>query len=468
MSARKDLVKNTIIIAVGRLSTQFLSFLLLPIYTAFLSPNDYGQLDLILIYISVLSPTITLEMEMAVFRHLLDVRGDRKKSGMAISSSLIVVLGGALIGILGVLVFGVIAHFELTGLALLLLLSTLFANYLLQVTRGIGRNDTYAVSSVVIGLTSVVLSMIFVIILHWSVAGILLAMAIGNTVGCIFMLLKNRLFLYMRYSYIDKKEIKELMVYAWPLVPNNIAIWGINGVSRTIVAAALSLAATGIYAAANKLTLIYTSLYGIFAMSWTESASLNLKKNSGFLSSATNSAIRMFSSLAVLIVSATSVLFPVLIGPKYADARNYIPILVIGAFFSSIMSHYGAIYVAAKKTTEVAKLTVQALIISSVLTVCGIRFIGLYAPAFALLVTYLYIAVRRHFDIQQYVRIRYDWQKLCGIMAIMGFVLLCYYSNNVYLGWLSVMVSTIGVTAINWGEVNGVVTFIKRKMGKRI
>ena len=47
MEEKKSLVKNTIIIAIGKLSTQVISFLLLPLYTAKLSTEEYGTYDYI-------------------------------------------------------------------------------------------------------------------------------------------------------------------------------------------------------------------------------------------------------------------------------------------------------------------------------------------------------------------------------------------------------------------------------------
>lgn len=45
MNQKKQLLVNTIIIAIGKLSTQVVSFLLLPLYTSKLSPAEYGTYD---------------------------------------------------------------------------------------------------------------------------------------------------------------------------------------------------------------------------------------------------------------------------------------------------------------------------------------------------------------------------------------------------------------------------------------
>ena len=48
MNRNKELIKNTFIILVGKVSTQLITFLLLPIYTIFLSTTEYGKVDLII------------------------------------------------------------------------------------------------------------------------------------------------------------------------------------------------------------------------------------------------------------------------------------------------------------------------------------------------------------------------------------------------------------------------------------
>ena len=55
-STGKELAKNTAIISVGKICTQVVSFLLLPIYTGILSTEEYGAVDLIITYTSLLLP----------------------------------------------------------------------------------------------------------------------------------------------------------------------------------------------------------------------------------------------------------------------------------------------------------------------------------------------------------------------------------------------------------------------------
>ena len=58
----KKLIKNTIIIAIGKMSTQIISFLLLPLYTSILATEEYGVYDLIVAIATFIIPIITILM----------------------------------------------------------------------------------------------------------------------------------------------------------------------------------------------------------------------------------------------------------------------------------------------------------------------------------------------------------------------------------------------------------------------
>ena len=463
MNQQKELVKNTLIIAIGKLSTQFLSFLLLPIYTLFLSPTEYGTLDLVVVYLGLLAPVLTVQMEMAVFRHLIDARVDKERAPRIISSSFAVALAGGLAGAVLIGIYGLLASAALAPYILAAFVSTIFSNFFLQVARGLGRNDVFAMTSILIGLVNIALSLVAVIVLGWSVSGILLALALANLIGASFLVVRLKAWRYIGLANVKVGEARSLLGYSWPLVPNHISLWGIGGISRTLIASILGLAAMGIYAAANKFTLIYTSLYSVFAMSWTESVSLHISKKDDFLSKASNSMLQLFGCLTLFIISASALLFPLLVSGDFSQARYYVPLLLLGGFFGSLVTHYGAIYLAVKQTSKIAIITFQAVMVSTVLTLAGIFFMGLYAPAIAIIVTYLYIAIRRHSDVQQYTKIRYEKKTIVGLLSIATVVFILYYINNPITDIVSVITTALLAVVLNKNEISRIIAIILKR-----
>ena len=67
----KELAKNTIVVSAGRLSTQLLGYLLLPLYTSALSKEEYGIVDLVNVYSQLLVPIVILQVDQALMRFMI-------------------------------------------------------------------------------------------------------------------------------------------------------------------------------------------------------------------------------------------------------------------------------------------------------------------------------------------------------------------------------------------------------------
>ena len=59
MSKGKELLKNTAIVSIGKICTQLITFFLLPVYTAVLSNEEYGVVDLYFNKFNVANSNIT-------------------------------------------------------------------------------------------------------------------------------------------------------------------------------------------------------------------------------------------------------------------------------------------------------------------------------------------------------------------------------------------------------------------------
>ena len=105
MNKKKQFAKTTIIIFFGKVCTQLISFFLLPLYTAYLATSEYGLVDLIQTYVTLLVPIITLELEMSIFRYLIDSRGNAKDTKKLISNNFYVLGISLLIFIILYLIF---------------------------------------------------------------------------------------------------------------------------------------------------------------------------------------------------------------------------------------------------------------------------------------------------------------------------------------------------------------------------
>ena len=65
--------------AIGQFSSKLLVFLLLPLYTSLLLPEEYGVFDLLVTSVTLLTPIFTLTVAESVLRFCLDNNYDERK-----------------------------------------------------------------------------------------------------------------------------------------------------------------------------------------------------------------------------------------------------------------------------------------------------------------------------------------------------------------------------------------------------
>ena len=191
MNKKKELLKNTIIIFIGKACTQLISFLLLPLYTGYLSTSDYGIVDLITTYVTLLVPIITLELEMSIFRYLVDSRSSSKDSEKLMSNNFYV-LGISLL-VFSILYLVVTAYwsFPFRFLILLDIIVCVLSGNFLQVARGKGKTLDFSISCIITGVTTIVSNIILIAIFRMGARGMNISMALANFMCSLYLFLNS-------------------------------------------------------------------------------------------------------------------------------------------------------------------------------------------------------------------------------------------------------------------------------------
>lgn len=435
MNRQKELAKNTIILTVGKICTQFVSFLLLPLYTALLVPEEFGIVDLFNTYITLLTPICNWQFENGLFRFMIDERNDfegQKKLFSTVFLTNIIQAGGYL------LLFAVFQGFIHSEYKIFLALDValnIFLNTLLQFPRGLGRNGIYSIGSFVSAIATVVLNIIFIAVLRWGAFGMFIATMIGKIITILYLFVAMKTWRYISFRAADRTVFKDVSKYSLPLVPNQLSWWVIGASDRTVVSHFISVAANGIYSVANKFSTVFVTFYNIFNLSWTESVSLHMNDDDRdeFLTDIINTMFNLFAAVDIGIIACMPFLFKYgFINAQYDEAYYQIPILMIAVLFQVVVGLYSVVYVALKKSKEIAKTSLIAAIINLSVDLLLIKLIGLYAASISTLVAYAAMAIYRYFDVKRYVNVCFKVRNLLITVGIAAITIGIYYTRNIY------------------------------------
>ena len=468
MSKGKDLAKNTAIVSIGKICTQLITFFLLPVYTAVLSNEEYGVVDLLNTLTSLLLPIVTLQIEQGIFRYLIDCRENNEKQIKLITTIIRFMIIQSIACIVIFLCVSPFIHNEYKYFLMANLLMGIFSSLLLQICRGLGDNATYAIGSFITGAFTVVLNVIFIVAFRWGAYGMLGATAISNFICAVYIFLKRKIYKYIKPKQFDKKILKEIIKYSVPLIPNMISWWIVSASDRTIISAVIGIAQNGIYSAANKFSGVFTTLYSVFNLTWTESASININSEDRdeFFSKILDFVIRFFGCLCLGTIAVMPFVFNILINEKFAEAYYQIPILILGSVFNILVSFVGSIYVAKKLTKEIAKTSVISAVINIFVNIVLIKSIGLYAASISTVIAYALMFIYRWIDVKKYVKFNVNKILMFALIIMYGITIFTYYLKNTMISVVVLVIVVVFAIITNLNSVSYLKQIVKDKIKK--
>lgn len=465
MNKEKQLIKNTAIVSIGKICTQLITFFLLPLYTALLTTEQYGVVDLMNTLVALFLPIVTLQIEQGIFRYLIDCREDFEAKRKIITTSMLFI---TVQSILYLVIFFIASSFinnEYKYFLATNLVAGMFSTILLQISRGLGDNFKYAVGSFISGVVIVILNVIFIAGFKWGAYGMLVATLIGNTSCAMYIFFSKKIYTYIKRKSFEKNTLKEMLKYSIPLVPNMISWWVVDASNRTIVSSILGVGMNGILSAATKFSNVISTLYSVFNLTWTESAAININSEDRdeFFSKILDFIIRFFGALILGIIAFMPFVFSIMINENFGDAYYQIPILMLGSIFNIGTSFLGSIYVAKKITKEIAKTSIFAAIINLVLCLSLVNFIGLYAASIATAISYFAMTVYRAIDSRKYVKLKINKNILISYVIILIATIVFYYIQIKPICLVLAIIVTIYAIIINKNSI----TFILKLLNKK-
>lgn len=463
----KKLIKNTAILSFGTICTKGIMFLMTPLFTRWLSKSDYGTFDLIITYISLLIPIITLDCGEAVFRLLLD-KNEENKHKKVVTNAIIIDSIAFMISLVITIIIGLIYSKIRTLLIYFLLLLVLESinTLMIMIIRGIKKLNIYTIANILFVVMMTISVTIFVKVLNMQLNGILLGYIVGYIVSTIFMFLKGNVQEYISIKYFDKKVAKEMLKYSFPLIPNALSWWVVNVSDRTIVSMILGTSTNAVLAVANKIPNLCQTLFNVFHLSWQENASETIadKDIEQYYNNVMNTMIKILISICVVILSANFLIFNYLFDKEYFEAYYQVPILILAIIISMLTQFIGDIYIARKESGKNGKTTVIAAVSNLIIHISLIKFIGIYAATISTLISYIILFIIRYIDIRKSINIKFDKTSYKNFIIFIYFFVSAYI-NNEYLNIANLIIAIIYFIFNNKQIINKIIYKFMHKNG---
>lgn len=408
----KKLGKNTLLFAAGSFTQKAMSFIFVPFYTAVLTTEDYGISDLIITIASLIWPVFTLLIDDAVLRFSLSIE-ERKNQVISI---------GFYINIIGflVLLLSSPALFLVENLRPYYFLFILYYfaytvnSFFSYALRGLGKTKIFSGTGIISTGIVITCNLIFLLVLKLGIVGYLLSFIIAFTITGIIQFHFGGFVQYiLPFSKIDKTNVKRMLKYAIPLIPNSISWWISNSSDKVILSAICGVAANGVYSVAYKIPSLITVLSSIFSNAWQISAvdGFGTEENIIYFSDIYYKYSTCCMYMVSLIITFNRLISLFLFSNEFYVAWIYVPILVYAVSFQIMSGFLGTIYTTAKKTSVVFISTVIAAFTNIVLNICLIPIFGGIGAAVATCVSYILIWGIRVIDSRRIMVLSVNWKR---------------------------------------------------------
>lgn len=390
MSKEKKLMKDTILYAIANFGSSFLTFLALPIYTFYFTPDEFGVWDVAMTTISLLIPLISFELISATYRWLLQT-SKVKEQITIISTGFFQLVRHILITDLFLIVLFFFVNVPYKLPAIIMLHMMLISSFLQQCARGLGKNILFACMGLIQSVIFILLNILFIFIFHMGIELFFYAQSIAGFIVIVIGWLTMNFHHYLQPKMRKRHLLTEYYHYSIPIIPAAASWWVMTMADRWIIVGFLGVGMNGIYAIAIKIPAILLMINTIFSLAWKDSAilSYNSVDKNDYYTSIFQMYYRFMATSVICLILLAKPLIALVIDAAYFNAWKYTGILLIAALFHALSLFWSAGFHGAKETKTLLSTTFVGALLNLIINLLFIHFIGLYAVALSTLIAFI-------------------------------------------------------------------------------
>ena len=269
----KQLAKHSAIYGLGTLVSRIIAVLLLPVYTRFLTPADYGAIETLVAGTAILVTLLRAGTRTAFFRFYFDSPEPADRL-LVLRTSFWFTMASSTVGLVTGLVFaapisqGLFATDERTDLvraAFVSLWALMNYEQLTSLFRVEQRSVSYVLATLANLVITVGATIVLVVVLELGAVGVIVGSFTGTLAVWTALLAYRREQLGLQF---DIALFRRMEHFGLPLVPSGLALWAVNFSDRFFLVKLAGAAETGLYSVGVRMAAAVVLLLWAFRAAW--------------------------------------------------------------------------------------------------------------------------------------------------------------------------------------------------------
>lgn len=473
--------KHSSIYAAGNVINRIGAFLLLPIYTNYLTVAEYGTLELFYSTAALVGGLVGAGFAHATLRFYFEYGELRERNQVVITnltvSMLITLAGVSVISLFAEPISAYLFHEDLS-LALYIVLATVVLETSSQVclayVRAVEKSILFIALSSLKLVVQVSVNATLVIAYQAGVTGVLFGNLLAVLTGWLILIV----FVVRNCGLSwDFAKLKQVLLYSYPFVLSSITGLVRGNADRFLINGMLGVEALGLYALAIRFAQVLDNLLGEpFRNSYGAFRYSVMKQENAGQMQADIFRLLMIGSLTLalgLAFYAIDVL-RIMSAREFHEASTLLPLLLLAGLttMGCYVAQSGILI--SKNTKYVFYISVLSATLSVVFNMLLIDRFGVQGACLAQLLTAGVVLVVMEMLSRRYFKVAYDYKKLALLFAL---------GCASYLGYLAIMAigsfefvlkSLVGLVflflvvrmgVLKKNELDQCLDFVKRKTG---
>lgn len=424
----RQLGKHTLVYTGGIIIGKIASFVMLPVYTRYLTPADYGVLELLGMTIDVISMIASVGIVTGVFKFYSDAKDQKGKNAVMSTAGLSAVGLAAATSVCGFVVSPLLARLIFGAHGNPLYLRLYFLIYFLQtfeylpylLIRAQNRSVLFVALNAGKLVLTLSLNILFVVFLRKGIEGVLISNIIATTTAAIVLsgYLINHVGLWF-----SRPRFMQLFHFGRAIVPWSLASFVLVFSDRYFLNYYTNTATVGIYSLAYK----FAFLLGVMAYTPFETVWAVHRFEVAKQPDAREVFSRVFLYVNVILGGIALVIclfirdfLVVVSAPPFRPAYRLVPILISAQVIFVWGSYWTTgIYVTAR-TQVMASGSIVLVAITVALNFLLIPPFGAFGAAWATTLAYTARFFWIYYFSEKYYPIHYRWHDIAKLFAVLG------------------------------------------------
>lgn len=439
------MLNNLLIYSAGIFFSKVLVFFLIPIYTHYLAPGEYGYYDVLISTMQLLVSVAFIEIWNGVLRYMFDY-DDINDKNIVVKSVLYMTIPLLVFLLILFILISCMVEIRFLEQTVLYIISYAFLQTLQGVARGFEKNQLYVISGVVATLVSCLLSIYFVVFLGKGVPFVLSALVVGNIAAIAILVNELKITSLLKKAVVDQSLCKEILIFCLPLLINTIAYTFLDIFDKNYLLDKLGEDKIAYYAVASKIAAIIAVIASIYQLAWQEYSfrHANNENKDEIYTLSVNTYLKFMGLSIPIAVVLVSLIFDILIGIDYRPAHVLVPLAILTAFIASVSGVLGNLFAVIKKSQYYFATTLAGAVVNIVVLVLLTPVISIQSINVALFTGFLVIAIYRLRIVSRYINLILN-KKILLMIFITSMISFLPYIFSTLLMHLSSLIFLLGI-----------------------